>query len=211
MEKKNKIQELSESDLLIYGAYAKVAYSLQCSNLAQLTYKGASITWIIATYIGIGYSPSSDEIDLPFNPLFAVSGICLASLLVLCSLWYRDLIVEEKKIAVAVHQGLALEKTHPTLLPQVYHSVVKMNYLLGYVSKKSLFYISFATILLITVCADVTSYLFIRNCKLWEIIPFILIIIIPSLFFIANWMTKKTDPYQILKKSHEKKDKHGNR
>lgn len=200
--------ELSENDLLVYGAYAKVAYSLQRSNSAQLTYKNLAITWVIATYIGVGYSPSSNEITLPFSPLLAIPGICFASLLVLASIWYRDLIVEEKKIAVAVHQGIVLEKNYPDLLPQVYHSVLKMNYLLGYVSKKSIFYICFASILLITVFADVTSYLFIGHCALWEVVPFILVAVIPALFFITNRITRKTDPYQILKKT-ERRDRKG--
>ena len=125
-----KEKEVSEEDILVYGAYAKVSYSLQHSNNTQLTYKGATLTWIIATYIGIGYSPSSMEVNLPLNPMFIVAIICLASLLVVCGIWYLDLIVEEKKIASAVHNGLMLEKKH-AILPKVFHNVVKMNYLLG--------------------------------------------------------------------------------
>lgn len=205
MGKKEDTKVLSEEDVLTYGAYVRVAYSLQRSNRAQLTYKGIALTWIIATYVGIGYSPSSFEVNLPFNPLLLVSVICLASLLVLGAIWYRDLIVEEKKIAAAVHKGIMLEKKHPILLPQAYHNVVKMNYLLGYVSKKSVFYVAFASILLITICAAVTAYLFIEHLKFWWSIPFLTIIIIPVLFFLSSWMTKKTDPYPVLEKLHNKK------
>ena len=161
MKKKEEKRDISESEVLIYGAYAQVAYSLQHSNHTQLTYKGVTLTWMIATYIGIGYSPSSLEVNLPLNPLLIVATICLVSLLVVSAIWYLDLVVEEKKIASAVLNGLALEKKYSRLLPKAYHNVVEMNYLLGYVSMKSIYYIAFASILLLTICSSVAAYLFI--------------------------------------------------
>lgn len=207
---KDELQPLSEDDMLIYGRYAKVAYSLQNSNRTQLTYKGATLTWIIATYIGIGYSPSSFEVNLPFNSLLVVVSICGASLLVLGGIWYLDLIVEEKKIAKSVHNGLALEEKH-SLLPKAYHNIVKMNYLLGYVSKKSIFYLAWATILLLTICASTTTYFLQENYKYWWVAPIIIIGIIPLLFFLSNWVTKKTDPYPMLDKLHTWKGPDGSR
>jgi high-affinity Fe2+/Pb2+ permease len=121
---KEELQSISEEDLLVYGRYAKVAYHLKISNRTQQTYKEATMTLIIATYIGIGYSPSSFEVNLPLNALLVISLICVASLLVLGGIWYLDLIVEEKKIAKAVHNGLALEKKY-SFLPRAFHNVVK--------------------------------------------------------------------------------------
>jgi len=201
-------QPISEDDMLIYGRYAKVAYNLQSSNRTQLTYKTATLTWIIATYIGIGYSPSSFEVSLPFNSLLVVSSICVASLLVLSGIWYLDLIVEEKKIAKAVHNGLALEEKY-SFLPRAYHNIVKMNYLLGYVSKKSLFYLAWASILLLTICAAETMYFFQKQFSLWWLTPLITLAIIPLLFSFINWITKKTDPYPRLDKMHIQKGIHG--
>ncbi len=208
--KKNEENSMSDDDILIFGAYTRIAYSLQHSNCTQLTYKKATLTWIIATYVGIGYSPSSFEVNLPLNPLLAIATICLASLLVLIGIWYLDLIVEEKKIASAVHNGIQLEKKYPKLLPNTYQNVVNMNYLLGYVFMKSVFYLAFASILLITICASVTSYLFIENNKLWWIFPPVTALAIVFLFFIANWMTKKNNPYPVLDKLHKHKGFHGN-
>lgn len=208
--KKGELQPLSENDMLVYGRYAKVAYNLQNSNRTQLTYKGATLTWVIATYIGIGYSPSSFEVSLPFNSLLVVVSICVASLLVLGGIWYLDLIVEEKKIAKTVHNGLALEEKHP-VLPKVYHNVVKMNYLLGYVSKKSIFYLAWASILLLTICASATTYFFQGDYKFWWVAPILIVGVIPLLFFLSSWVTKKTDPYPVLDKLHIQKGRNGNR
>src|SRR6185436_7072571 len=145
---KDDLQPISENDLLIYARYAKVAYNLQNSNYTQLTYKTVTLTWMIATYVGIIYAASSFEVSLPFNSLLVVVSICLGSLLVIGGIWYLDLIVEEKKIAKTVRNGLALEEKH-AVLPKAYHNVATMNYLLGYVSKKSIFYLSWASILLL--------------------------------------------------------------
>jgi|GEM_PF-5257420 len=208
--KKDELQPLSENDMLVYGRYAKVAYSLQNSNRTQLTYKEATLTWIIATYIGIGYSPSSFEVNLPFNSLLVIVSICVASLLVLVGIWYLDLIVEEKKIAKAIHNGLALEEQY-LLLPRVYHNVVKMNYLLGYVSKKSIFYLAWASILLLTICASAATYFFQGHYRFWWISPILITGIIPLLFFLSGWITKRTDPYPVLDKLHIQKGFNGNR
>ncbi len=205
-----ELQPLTEDDLIVYGRYAKVMYHLQNSNRTQLTYKGATLTWMIATYIGIGYSPSSFEVSLPFNSLLVVVSICIASLLVLGGIWYLDLIVEEKKIAKTVHNGLSLEDKY-SFLPKACHNVVKMSYLLGYVSKKSIFYIAWASILLLTICGSFTMYLFQKDDKFWWYIPFICLILIPLLFYSISWATKKTDPYLILERFIKLKGNHGNR
>jgi hypothetical protein len=206
---KNKTQAVSEEDVLVYARYAKVAYNLQNSNRTQLTYKNAALTWIIATYIGIGYAASSYEVSLPFNSMLVIITICIASLLVLSGIWYLDLVVEEKKIAKSVHNGLAIEDKY-SLLPQAYHNVTKMNYLLGYVSKKSIFYLAWATILLLTIGASATTYLLQENSAFWWLFLLIVLSFIPLLFYISNYITKKNDPYPILDRL-QRKVAYGNR
>lgn len=208
--RKDEMKPLTEDDLLVYARYAKVAYNLQKSNNTQLTYKGAAITLMLATFIGIGYSSSTYEVNLPYNSLLVVVSICFASLLILGSIWYLDLIVEEKKIAKTVHNGLALEERYQ-MLPNAYHNVVKMNYLLGYVSKKSMFYLAWASILILTICTSSTIYLVQENYEFWWTTLLVSIGIIPLMFFISNWITKKTDPYPILDKLSTLKGTDGNR
>lgn len=93
---KQQKDEITEDELLIYGAYGRIAYSLRHSNYVQLTYKFIMFTWLMANFIGIGYIISSEEINLPIHPFLFVPVICLASLLVVGIVWHLDLIVEEK-------------------------------------------------------------------------------------------------------------------
>lgn len=205
MKEKNEDNSFTEEELLIFGAYAEVAFSLQKSNRSQVIYKGLAITWIIATYIGVGYCPSSYEVNLPLDPFLLVASIGVVSFLVLGAICYRDLVIEEKKIASAVHEGIVLEERYLHLLPQVYHNVVEMNDLLGYVFRKFIFYISFASILIVTISASVAAYLFLAGSNMWIIAFLSLLALIPFLFLTAFKITKNTDPYPVLKKIHEDK------
>ncbi len=137
---KNKI---IEDDLLAYGKYLQVAIFLQHSNRIQLKYKLTTFTWFLATFIGVGYSLSNMEVNLPFHPFLLAPVLCVASLCVIGIIWYLSIIVQEKNIATAVHQGLYLEEKH-AWLPKTYHNIVQMQYLLGYVSMKSVFYLGCA-------------------------------------------------------------------
>jgi len=87
MEKDNGNKEdvgpITEDDLLVYGAYGRVAYSLRHSNNVQLMYKLITFTLFIATLIGVGYLVSSREVDLPIPPLLIVPAVCLFSLLII--------------------------------------------------------------------------------------------------------------------------------
>ncbi|NGX36942.1 MAG: hypothetical protein K1000chlam2_00088 [Chlamydiae bacterium] len=198
MSKKTTSNAISEDELLAYGAYVRVAYSLQHSNIIQFAYKSITLTWFIATYIAVGYTLSSLEINLPLNPLFIVSIICLASLLVIGVIWYLDLIVEEKKIASVIHKGINLEESNPEILPQACHSVVRMQFLSNYILMKSTFYLGICSILILTISAVTTLFLFTDVKKYWYLMPFLSIVFIAVLFILAIWVTKKMDPYPIL-------------
>ena len=210
MDKSKSKNAISENDLLAYGKYLQVATFLQHSNRIQLRYKLTTFTWFLASFIGVGYSLSTREVNLPFHPFLIASVMCIASLCVIGIIWYLDIIVQEKNIATAVHQGLNLEAKHPWL-PKTYHSIVQMSYLLGYVSMKAVFYIGCATILLLTICYSVTSYLFLENFRFWPVAIVVVLVAIPAIFGFSIWMTKRTDPYAALSKLYKKKGKNGNR
>lgn len=199
MKHKAHSGKITEETLLAYGAYNQVATSLQHSNRIQLSYKGITSTWLLASFIGMGYSLSTLEVNLPFQPLLVVTVLCLASLLVIGMIWYLDLIVQEKSIASAVHAGLKLEEEF-SFLPNAYHNVVRLHYLFGYVALKSIFYLICATILLFTMCAALSFYLININMTWWPVVPVLTFILIPCLFIVSLKSTKKTDPYPILKK-----------
>lgn len=200
MKKKNKKQSF-EDKLLVYGAYLQVATSLQHSNRIQLTYKMITSTWVIATFIGAGYSLSSAEVNLPLDPLLLVPIFCVASTFVILLIWYLDLIVQEKNIASAVSLGLQLEKENPWL-PQPYHNIAKLHFWLGYILMKSSFYLGVITILSITITASIGYYLYLNDHILWIFFSSFSLLIIPVFFIFFNQLTKKSDPYHKLKNNH---------
>lgn len=199
MKKAEKSNALTEEDLLAYGAYCQVAVALQHSNRIQLTYKAITSTWLLATFIGIGYSLSSIEVNLPLHPMLIVTILSVASFFVITLIWYLDLIVQEKNIASAVYAGLKLEKEY-SWLPKAYHNVVGMHLLFSYVTMKSIFYLGCATLLLLTMGSSLTFYIFIQNFSTWPLIPVLTVLSIPFLFILCNALTKRNDPYPLLNK-----------
>jgi len=204
-----KKNEITEDDSLAYGKYLQVAIFLQHSNRIQLNYKFAKFTWFLATFIGVGYSLSTIEVNLPIHPFLIAHVLCVASLCVIGIIWYLDIIVHEKNIATAVHQGLSLEEKYPWL-PKTYHNIVHMHYLLGYVSMKSVFYLGCASILFLTIGFYISSYLYLENFKFWPLVLALILSAIPFLFVLSRWMTKSTDPYRVINKLYSKKKKNGN-
>ena len=85
MKKSKNKNQISETDLLTYGKYLLVGTFLQHSNRIQLRYKMTTFTWFIATFIGVGYSLSDMEINLPFHPLLISAVLCLAKKKLICN------------------------------------------------------------------------------------------------------------------------------
>ncbi len=199
-------KEISEDHVLTYGKYLQVASYLQHSNYIQLRYKMITFTWLLATFIGTGYTLSSVEVNLPFQPFLIVSVLCMASLCVIGIIWYLDIIVQEKNIATAVHQGLYLEVKNPWL-PRTYNSIVNMNYLSGYVSSKSVFYLGCTMILVLTISYSITSYLYLESYIFWPVAILVFLVAFPVIFMFQNRIAKRSDPYAILRKLRKRKIK----
>lgn len=197
---------LFEDYVLTYGKYLQVAAYLQHSNYIQLRYKMITFTWLLATFIGTGYTLSNVEVNLPFQPFLIVSVLCMASLCVIGIIWYLDIIVQEKNIATAVHQGLYLEVKNPWL-PRTYNSIVKMNYLSGYVSSKSVFYLGCTMILVLTISYSITSYLYLEKVWFWPVSIVIFLVTFPVIFFFQARVAKRSDPYAILRQLRKRKMK----
>lgn len=196
---------LTEEDYLAYGKYLQVGILLQHSNRIQLRYKILTLTWFLATFIGVGYALSTVEITLPVQPTLIASLMCIASLCVIGFIWYLDVILQEKNIATAVFQGLNLEEKH-AWLPQAYHNVVHMHYLFRYISMKSVFYLGCATILVLTVACLTTFYLISTKPNSLFLIAPSTLLAIPLLFVLSGWITKRSDPYIILNRLSKEKN-----
>ncbi len=196
--KEKHTKKALEKDLLVYGAYLQVASALQYSNNIQLRYKTITSMWLMATFIGAGYSLSSVEVNLPIHPLLVVPILCFASTFIILLIWYLDLIVQEKAIASAFLTGVELEKEHDWL-PQVYRVVMNFNLPLNYITMKSSFYLGMITIESLAITASLGFYLYLKNHILWIFFSGFSLLIVPAFFFFFTQLTRKTDPYPTLK------------
>lgn len=188
---------ITEDDLLIYGSYQEVAASLQYSNNCQLNYRMLTFTWLLATFIGIGYTLSSVEVNLPFHPLIIVVILSIASLLVIGIIWYLDLIVQEKNIASAVNAGLRLEE-RTAWLPKAYTNVVELSELFSYVKQKSYFYLGAACLLVVTASASLTFYFYVQSYMFWPAVIIGTVLFVYILLVLNNRAIESTDPYKVI-------------
>ncbi len=195
---------VTEDSLLIYASYTQIAVSLQHYNRIQTTYRTFASTWLLATFIGIGYSLSSLEVNLPFHPLIIVAFICLASSSALSLVWYMDLIICEQFIASLVIEGIELEKNYDWL-PSLYHNVNKMKTLLSYVNLKGIFYVGCFAILLITMGTSLTLYTQLKYKNVCIAIPFITLLSIIGINYLIIYSMQKNDPYRRLQKIKREK------
>jgi len=192
-------KKVTESKLITYGIYSHILESFQHYNRIQVTYRTFVSTWILATFIGIGYSLSSLEVDLPVHPLIIVTLICFASFCGISLIYYMDLIVTERSIVVLVHESLEMEKKNPWL-PQVIHTCDEINHLLGYVNMKSIFYLGCYMILFLTLAFSIILFSFIEQFP--PIIPIIGLLIIVLIFlgtYFFLFSSKKKNPYSRIK------------
>jgi len=197
-------QKIHEKDLLAYSSFMQIIDNLQHYNRIQVAYRLLASTWLLASFFGIGYSLSSYEVNLPFNPLITVALICVGSCMGIFLIWYMDLIVCERFIATIVYQGIDLEKQN-AWLPQILHSVNQIRSWLGYVNSKLVFYIGCFAIILIALGTSISIFLSLKNHYLWIAIPFLTILTIVVMIYLLLFSTKKTDPYirlKTLKKNH---------
>ncbi len=199
MEKKRLSVGVTEESLLIYGAYTQIVESLQHYNRVQTIYRTYVSTWLMATFVGIGYVLTSMEVGLPFHPLVTTAFMCVASSMGVLLIWYMDLIVCEQQIAASVYEGIVLEQQHEWL-PRFYHNIKNMSGLINYVSLKCILYIGCISILIIVGGSSLTFWVINTNHYLSFVIPIFVFVLIflTSMLLISS--TKKSDPYYRLQK-----------
>jgi len=198
----NSSTDQTFEDLLIaYESYAQIIDRLQHFNQIQTTYRTYAFSWMIATFIGVGYSLSSQEINLPFNPLIVVMLLCLASASGIFLIWYMDLMMCERKIATALFEGQVCEQKYPWL-PKITESSNIFHSLWGYVNLKCVLYIGFFAIIFGAFGAAFSIYL--KFSRFFILAPIISLFIFCFLSFFIIKSTKDANPYEQLKKMHRR-------
>ena len=72
-------------------------------------YRALASTWVLATFVGIGFVLTRGELQLPFDRLVAVTAVGVAGSAGIVLLWVMDLLVYHQLLGVVFMQGLALE------------------------------------------------------------------------------------------------------
>ncbi|MFA6119330.1 MAG: VirB3 family type IV secretion system protein [Parachlamydiales bacterium] len=175
-----EIIEMSEDpETIAYGMYsALVSYEDHYNDL-QTKYKALAITWVLATFVGIGYLVSGFEKDLHIDVLLVISFLSILSAQGVSLLWYLDAGIYESLIFSIWQEIYKLEKQYPSLgnshhlVKKLFKGLTKPRLFHG------VFYAYFVFFLLAIGATGISLYLY--NINKWLLslsIPLFFIIIL---------------------------------
>lgn len=112
------VESISAKDkILAYGLYVKLQKYKSHYYTVKLRYKILASTWIIATFIGLGYLLSGYEIGLPTTNLTGVVGIGILSSIGLSLLYYLDIFIYHRILHTIFLEAMHYEKKYDFLPP----------------------------------------------------------------------------------------------
>lgn len=151
-------------------------------NVLQNKYKGLATTWVVATFMGIGYLLSGYEVGISFNLYLSVMFICLISSIGIFLLWHLDAGLYHKFLESIFFEVLKMEKEYP-LIGKSHHNIMKLHYLEHDPHiLHGMFYSSFIVFLITISAACLGIYLYEYN--VWYFAIVISLILIGWIIFI---------------------------
>jgi len=127
-------------------------------NELESRYRALASTWVLATFVGIGFVLSRGELQLPFDRLVAATVVGIAGSAGIVLLWVMDLLVYHQLLAVVFMQGLVLEKRY-RWLPQLRTMMVASQGRRGVTPRIVWFYIGSSGVLLAAAGTALAFYL----------------------------------------------------
>ena len=179
-------QEKKHIKFLAYGTYSRILNGGRHHGAIQTGYRIIASSWLLATFAGIGFLLSSDNI-LPFNHLLGVSVLCMIGITGLYLTWYEDTFVQEMLLDINVVEGLRLEKQF-SWLPQVHHCFLRLYQTTNARFVKVLFFIGCKSILFFIMWSSLAIYFY----KFSYILSLTLVL----LFFFTNYISSKIMIYK---------------
>lgn len=180
----------SDPETLAYGLYSILTtYKNHFQNL-QNKFKALSVTWVLATFIGIGYIISGYEFNLKINVFLIIMFLSLLAAQGVFLLWFLDVGIYDKLIKSVWLEIYKLEEKFP-LIGKSHHHMAK---LLSYDKKSKniygFFYIYFVTffIFIAFICLGFYLYyikpvLILLTLPLACIIAYLLYVAIKKIFY----------------------------
>ncbi|MBX9702748.1 MAG: hypothetical protein K2X39_01215 [Silvanigrellaceae bacterium] len=170
MAKKNNYLESQ-----LYDYYFLLVERLQYFNRSQTNFRAFAILCILLMFIGIGYDLTLIKAELSLHSLLVAALICLSSCSIILLIWYMDLVIFERKIAITIFQMIECE-VKDRLLPKIISSLSIFHEPWDYAHLKTFFYIGIYTIILGVLGSMFTLYL--KDTNYWIAIPIASICII---------------------------------
>jgi len=147
----NSIAQAIYSDLILYENHY---------NVLQNKYKGLASTWIVATFIGIGYVLSGYEVGISINIFLTIMFLTMLSGAGIYLIWFLDAGVYYKFIESIFFEVIKLEDKYP-FLGKSHHNIVKLHdYEIDPHTFHGVFYSSFILFLLTTSAICLSIYLY---------------------------------------------------
>jgi hypothetical protein len=127
-------------------------------NELESRYRSLASSWLLATFVGIGFVVAQPTIELPIERLLVVTIIAVAGTIGITLLWNADLMVYHKLLDAAFIEGLNIEHTY-TWLPQIRRNMMKLMDERGVLPRVVWFYIGANTVLLLLAGGSLTILL----------------------------------------------------
>lgn len=176
---------IADDDSIAYGLYSQLIAYEDHYNVIQNKFKGLTITWTLATFIGIGYLISGFEKALYIDVLLVVFLLSILSAQGVFLIWFLDSEIYDNLIYSIWKEIYKLEEDH-SFLGKSHHLVSK--FFKGEKKAKvfhGVFYAYFIFILLIVGIISLSLYLF-------YISSWMIALSIPLVFIVIYFISKKS-------------------
>jgi hypothetical protein len=141
-----------------WACFTEFGVSERHFNELESRYRALASTWVLATFVGIGFILTRGELQLPFDRLVAAAAVGFAGSAGIVLLWVMDLLVYHQLLGVVFMQGLALEKRY-RWLPQMRTMMVASQGNHGVTPRIVWFYIGSSGVLLAAAGTALAFYL----------------------------------------------------
>jgi hypothetical protein len=153
------VEAITDNDKLIaYGLFVKMQKLKMHYYSIKLRYKILASTWILASFIGLGYLISGKEIGLPTDLFTGIISVGILAAIGISLLYFFDIFIYHRLLHVIFVVSMDFEKKYK-FLPQLSHDAVSLFYKRAVrpISLDSLYYSFF--ILLFLLISNFALYL----------------------------------------------------
>ena len=110
----------------LYGIYIKLSYFENHFDNIATRYRNIALTWLLATYAGIGFLLSTETETLIIDHLLAVLLICFIGMLGITLIWHLDVNVYHRFWTALFAEEVIMEEQY-AFLPQIQRTTLLID------------------------------------------------------------------------------------